>query len=301
MIGGASVEDTLTLWASSLRDVKQRMRPLFTQERVAASAGQFLDGLLGNEPRKTGWMRAEAAGDQGPWRQQAILGRGRWDADALRDVVREYALETLSDGDAVLVIDETGFLKQGKASCGVARQYTGSAGKITNCQIGVFASYVSRHGHAFIDRALYLPKEWTDDRRRLKAAHVPNNVEFATKPQIARRMITRAIAAKVPFSFVATDTVYGTGMIEALLRNAGKGYVLGVAANHVFHSWGKPQFVSGTAATIAQSLPKTAWRRLSSGEGTKGPRLHDWAYVELADLEAGQYNDTLPGNGHEAS
>ena len=129
MIGGASVEDTLTLWASSLRDVKQRIRPLFTQERVAASAGQFLDGLLGNEPRKTGWMRAEAAGDPGPWRQQAILGRGRWDADALRDVVREYAQETLSDGDAVLVIDETGFLKQGKASCGVARQYTGSAGR----------------------------------------------------------------------------------------------------------------------------------------------------------------------------
>jgi SRSO17 transposase len=291
MIGGASVEDTLTLWASSLRDVKQRIRPLFTQGRVAASAGQFLDGLLGNEPRKTGWMRAEAVGDPGPWRQQAILGRGRWDADGLRDVVREYALETLSDGDAVLVLDETGFLKQGKASCGVARQYTGSAGKITNCQIGVFASYVSRHGHAFIDRALYLRKEWTDDRRRLKAAHVPNNVEFATKPQIARRMITRAIAAKVPFSFVAADIVYGTGMIEALLRSAGKGYVLGVAANRVFHSWGKPQVVSGTAATIAQSLPKTAWRRLPSGEGTKGPRLHDWAYVELADLEA----DTLAG------
>ena len=240
MIGGAPVEDALTLWASSLRNVKLRIRPLFTQRRVAASAGEFLDGLLGNEPRKTGWMRAEAAGDPGPWRQQAILGRGRWDADALRDVVREYALETLSDADAVLVIDETGFLKQGKASCGVARQYTGSAGKITNCQIGVFASYVSRHGHAFIDRALYLPKEWTDDRRRLKAVHVPKNVEFATKPQIARRMITRAIAAKVPFSFVAADTVYGTGMIEALLRNAGKGYVLGVAANRVFHSWGKP-------------------------------------------------------------
>jgi SRSO17 transposase len=295
MIGGASVENTLTLWASSLRDVKQRIRPLFTQRRVAASAGEFLDGLLGNEPRKTGWMRAEAVGDPGPWRQQAILGRGRWDADALRDVVREYALEALSDGGAVLVIDETGFLKQGKASCGVARQYTGSAGKITNCQIGVFASYVSRHGHAFIDRALYLPKEWTDDRRRLKAAHVPNNVKFATKPQIACQMITRAIAEKVPFSFVAGDTVYGTGMIETRLRNAGKGYVLGVAANRVFHSWGKPQLVSGTAATIAQSLPETAWRRLSSGEGSKGPRLHDWAYVELADLDAGQYNDILAG------
>ena len=149
----------------------------------------------------------------------------------------------LADEDAVLVIDETGFLKQGKASCGVARQYTGSAGKITNCQIGVFASYVSRHGHAFIDRALYLPKEWTDDAERLKAAHVPDEVGFATKPQIARRMIARAIAAKVPFSFVAADSVYGTGDIETMLRKAGKGYVLGVAANHVFHSWGKKQFV----------------------------------------------------------
>ena len=304
-MAGASVETTLELWASSLREVKGRIRRLFSQERVARSAGQFLDGLVGNEPRKTGWMRAEAAGDLGPWRQQAILGRGRWDADALRDIVREYALETLADEDAVLVIDETGFLKQGKASCGVARgrqrglagqrlrraamaqrqirggvsaglrqrrQYTGSAGKITNCQIGVFASYVSRHGHAFIDRALYLPKEWTDDPTRLKAVHVPDDVGFATKPQIARQMIARALAAKVPFSFVATDTVYGTGDIETMLRKAGKGYVLGVAANHAFNSWGKKQFVRGTAAKIAQSLPKSAWRRLSSGEGTKGPR-----------------------------
>ena len=196
-MAGASVETTLELWASSLRDVKARIGPLYGQERVAASAGRFLDGLLGNEPRKTGWMRAEAAGDPGPWRQQAILGRGRWDADALRDIVRDYALETLAAADAVLVIDETGFLKQGKASCGVARQYTGSAGKITNCQIGVFASYVSRHGHAFIDRALYLPQAWTDDAERMRAAHVPEDVGFATKPQIARKMIARAIAAKV--------------------------------------------------------------------------------------------------------
>ena len=142
MMGG-SIETTLELWASSLRDVKGRMRPLFTQDRVPASASSFLDGLLSAEQRKTGWMRAEAAGDTGPWRQQAILGRGRWDADALRDIVRDYALETLADPDAVLVLDETGFLKQGKASCGVGRQYTGSAGKITNCQIGVFAAYVS--------------------------------------------------------------------------------------------------------------------------------------------------------------
>ena len=199
-MSGASMEATLELWASSLREVKGRIRPLFTQARVAQSAGLFLDGLLGPERRKTGWMRAEAAGDPGPWRQQAILGRGQWDADALRDVVREYALETLSDPDAVLVIDETGFLKQGKSSCGVGRQYTGSAGKVTNCQIGVFASYVSQHGHAFIDRALYLPKAWTDDPGRMAAAHVPPEVTFATKPRLAVQMIGRAIAAHVPFS-----------------------------------------------------------------------------------------------------
>src|SRR3974377_1330780 len=202
-MAGASIEKTLELWAFSLREVKERSRPLFTQHRVAASAGAFLDGLLGNERRKTGWMRAEAAGDPGPWRQQAILGRGRWEADDLRDTVRDYALETLADDDAVLVFDETGFLNQGKASCGVARQYTGSAGKITTCQIGVFACYVSRHGHAFIDRALYLPKAWTDDPARMKAAHVPEKTAFATKPALAVAMIERAIAASVPFAWVA--------------------------------------------------------------------------------------------------
>ena len=181
-MAGASVETTLELWAFSLRDVKARIRSLFQQERVAASAGKFLDGLLGNEPRKTGWMRAEAAGDSGPWRQQAILGRGRWDADALRDVVRDYALETLGDEDAVLVIDETGFLKQCKASCGVARQYIGSAGKITNCQIGVFASYASCHGHAFIDGRLFLPKRGRTIPNAWRR-HVPDDVGLPRNPK----------------------------------------------------------------------------------------------------------------------
>lgn len=292
---GLSIEATLELWASCLRDVKSRMRPLFTQERVAVSAGQFLDGLLGEERRKTGWMRAEAAGDTGPWRQQAILGRGQWDADALREIVRDYALETLADPDAVLVIDETGFLKQGKASCGVGRQYTGSAGKITNCQIGVFASYVSRHGHAFIDRALYLPKAWTDDTGRMARAHVPDDTVFATKPALALAMIERALASNVPFSFVAADSVYGVGDIEMALKRAAKGYVLGVNANHPFRSWGKPLAVAGTAKDIAESLPEDAWQRLSAGEGTKGARLHDWVYLELADLDADDFDATFSG------
>src|SRR5450756_352369 len=291
----ASIEETLALWAASLREIKKRIHPLFTQERVATNAGLFLEGLLGDEQRKTGWMRAEAAGDPGPWRQQAILGRGNWNADALRDIVRDYVIEHLADDDAVLVIDETGFLKQGKASCGVARQYTGSAGKITNCQIGVFAAYVSRHGHAFIDRGLYLPKSWTDDLARLKATSVPSAVGFATKPQLAAQMIARADAAGVPLRWVAADTEYGIGDIERDLRQAGKGYVLGVSANHWFGSWSKSRPVGGTAAEIAKNLRPGEWKRLSAGDGTKGPRLHDWVYLELADLDAGEYSSTLTG------
>jgi SRSO17 transposase len=268
---------------------------LFTQERVATSAGLFLDGLLGQERRKTGWMRAEAAGDPGPWRQQAILGRGRWDADALRDIVREYALEHLAADDAVLVVDETGFLKQGKASCGVARQYTGSAGKITNCQIGVFAAYVSRHGHGFIDRALYLPQAWTSDPARMAGAHVPPDTGFATKPTLALAMIDRAINAGVPFAWVTADSVYGTGAVEMALRHAGKGYVLGVSATSQFNSWGAKPPVAGTATEIASTLDPSAWQRLSAGAGAQGERLFDWAYLELADLEAAEYNENLSG------
>jgi len=294
-MSGVSIEETLELWASSLREVKARMRPLFTQDRVAASAGLFLEGLLGEERRKTGWMRAEAAGDPGPWRQQAILGRGRWDADALRDIVRDYALEHLAADDAVLVVDETGFLKQGKASCGVARQYTGSAGKITNCQIGVFAAYVADKGHAFIDRALYLPKAWAEDPARRAVAHVPQEVAFATKPHLARAMIERAIAAGVPFAWVVGDSIYGVSEVEMALRRAGKGYVLGVNATGQFNSWGSKPPVAGTAAAIAGALDPSAWQRLSAGAGSKGERLFDWAYLELADLEAAEYNENLPG------
>ncbi len=292
---GASIETTLELWASSLRGVKSRMRPLFAQERAAVNAGLFLDGLLGDERRKTGWMRAEAAGDPGPWRQQALLGRDQWEADALRDMVRDYVVEHLADDDAVLVIDETGFLKQGKASCGVARQYTGSAGKITNCQIGVFAAYVSRHGHAFIDRALYLPKRWTDDPDRLKTTYVPSDVGFATKPQLAAGMVERALAASVPFRWVAADTVYGVGDIERVLRRAGKGYVLGVNSGHWFGSWNKERPLGGSAAEIAGTLEPADWRHLSAGDGAKGPRLHDWVYLELADLEAEEFSDENHG------
>src|SRR5687767_4627384 len=292
---GVAVEQMLELWCVELRQIKAQLKSLFAHPSVAASAAAFLDGLLGPERRKTGWMRAEAAGDPGPWRQQAVLGRSRWDADTLRDLVREYALETLASPDAVLVIDETGFLKQGLGSCGVGRQYTGSAGKIANCQIGVFAAYVSDQGCALIDRQLYLPQAWIKSTERREAAHVPSDMRFVTKPQIAAEMIERAVAAGVPFDWVAADTIYGVGAIEMQLRRAGKGYVLGAHAIDQFYSWGDKPDVAVTAERIARALAPETWRRLSAGDGTKGPRLYDWAYLELADLAADEYNADLTG------
>src|SRR4051794_23234476 len=240
----ASLETTLELWSTTLRQAKHRMRPLFAAPSVAASANAFLDGLLGAERRKTGWMRAEAAGDPGPWRQQAILGRSHWNADALRDVVRDHVIETLGAPEAVLVIDETGFLKQGHASCGVGRQYTGSAGKITNCQIGVFAAYGSDKGHAFIDRQLYLPKAWTGDLARMTAAHVPAGITFATKPHLALGMVERAIAAGGPFAWGPAAPASGGGGLGVGRGGGGKGCVFWGPGRPPFWSWGAEAEVS---------------------------------------------------------
>src|ERR671910_1294842 len=269
---GVAVEQMLELWCAELRQVKAEIQPLFGHPSVAASAAAFLDGLLGSERRKTGWMRAEAAGDPGPWRQQAVLGRSHWNADALRDLMREYALETLASPGAVLVIDETGFLKQGLRSCGVGRQYTGSAGKITNCQIGVFAAYVSDQGCTFIDRQLYLPKDWTNKPERPTAAQVPDTIRFVTKPEIAAQMIERAITAGLPLDWGGTATNYGGGVIEKQGGRGGKGYVLGAHATAQVSSWIDQPEGAGTAEQIARALAPETWRRLSAGDGTKGPR-----------------------------
>lgn len=200
----------------------------------------------------------------------------RWDEDGLRDIMRENVVENLGTDAAVLVIDETGFLKQGKASCGVAHQYqyTGSAGKITNCQIGVFAAYLSARDLALIDRALHLPESWTGDPARLVAAYVGEAVAFATKPALAVQMVRRALAADVLFSWVAADVAYGVGDVEQALRRACKGYVLGVKSDHCGTWAGKPP-VAGIAAEIALDLEPDAWQRISAGEGTEGARLHD--------------------------
>src|SRR4051794_29943766 len=297
-IGGlmpaASLETTLELWSTTLRQAKHRIRPLFAAPSVAASAHAFLDGLLGAERRQTGWMRAEAAGDPGPWRQQAILGRSHWNADALRDVVRDPVIETLGAPEAVLVIDETGFLKQGHASCGVGRQYTGSAGKITNCQIGVFAAYVSDKGHAFIDRQLYLPKAWTGDPARMTAAHVPAGITFATKPHLALGMVARAIAAGVPFAWVTADTVYRGGEIELALRRAAKGYVFWVTSPPPF--WCRGGVAAGRQGLCSRAQdPALILVRGGRGRGTGNGR------GDRDSPGGGGRDPPLGGGGHEGA
>ena len=230
------IETMSELWAPLLRKMKLHLRPFFMKERVARSAGVVLDGLLGGGRRATGWMRTGPAGGRGPWRQQAILVRGLWDAKALRDVVGDYVAGNVADADAVLVIDETGFLKRGSGSCVVATQYSGSAGKITNCQIGVVAAKASCHAHAFIGRMLYLRQRWTDDPACLAAAHVSGDVAFATKPRLAVHMIRCAIAASGPFRRAAADSVHGVGEADEVLRRPGLDYVLGVSLAHRHHS-----------------------------------------------------------------
>jgi SRSO17 transposase len=208
-------------------------------------------------------------------------------------------VEALTDADGVLVIEETGFLKQGKGSRGVGRQYTGSAGKITNCQVGVFAAYASRRGHALVDRALYLPRDWARDPVRLAGAHVPDGVGFAAKPRLAPGMVGRQ-GSWGALRLGDCRHCYGTGELEISLRRAGKGYVLGAPASQLFTSWLDKPEAYGTAEEIAQGLAASPWRRLSAGAGTKGvgtkgARLCDWACLELAGLKADEFNPALSG------
>ncbi|WP_432431075.1 IS701 family transposase [Mesorhizobium loti] len=274
-------------------EVKSRIRRLFPQERVAISAGLFLKGLLRDAHRKTGWMRAEAAGDPGPWCQQAILGRGRRDADVSRDIVREYALETLADAEAVLVIDETVFVKQSKTSCGVARQVNVSTGKTANCQIGVFAAYASKHGNAFVDRVLYLPRALHG--RPCPPCAVPRawGRTFATKSRLAIDMIARIVSADVPFSWVAVDLVYSDVDIEMALRRWSKGYVLAVSADHHFAFRNRLFPEGGMAEDIARNLDLSGWRIFPPGEALKGSK--SWAYRPFTDTDLAQFDKIRSG------
>lgn len=271
-------------WARGLHTLGQRIGGRFARAEPRRRALAYLQGLLSRLERKNGWQLAEEAGDPTPYGVQHWLGRAQWDADAVRDDLRAYVVEHLGDKRAVLIVDETGFIKKGEQSVGVQRQYSGTAGRIENCQIGVFLAYASAKGRTFLDRALYLPQAWTQDKPRCRRAGVPNPVGFATKPMLAQHMIARALHAGVPARWVSGDSVYGNdGKLRRWLEEQRLAYVLGVSGNH--YVW--VDFQQRPVAVVAQHLPRTAWRRLSAGLGSKGRRWFDWTVLRLPCLERG--------------
>jgi SRSO17 transposase len=232
--------------------------------------------------RKNGWQIAEEMGEASPYAMQHLLDRARWDCDEVRDELRRYVRETIAEPNAVLVIDETGFLKKGRKSVGVQRQYSGTAGRIENGQVGVFLSYASSRGHTLVDRELYLPKSWTDDQERCREAHVPEEVTFATKPELARRMLERALDADLPVAWVIGDTVYGSAQpLRTALETRRQAYALAVTCKEQVEAQGVRKRVDQFAHTFARE----DWQVLSAGAGSKGPRLFAWARIELAAPE----------------
>ncbi len=273
-------------WAQELEALHGRLASLFKRSEPRQRSLAYLKGLLSGVQRKNGWQLAQWIGESTPDGVQHLLERAQWDADAARDVLRGYVIEHLGDQDGVLIVDETGFIKKGKHSAGVQRQYSGTAGRIENSQIGVFLCYAGAAGSAFIDRELYIPRQWTDDRPRCDAAGIAPQVKFATKPQLARKMIERALDAGVPCRWVVGDEVYGGDRrLRVWLESREQAFVLAVAKDEPLW-WQGPQYVQAQA--IAQALPVHAWQRLSAGAGAKGERLYEWALVPLWRLQLTQ-------------
>ena len=269
-------------WAAEFERLCERIGPRFTRPEVRRRAAGFLRGLLGGVDRKNGWQLAEHAQETTPDGMQRLLTTSRWDPGALRDDVRGYIVEQLGDPDGVLVVDETGFLKKGTKSAGVQRQYSGTAGRIENCQVGVFLTYASTKGRALVDRELYLPKEWSADPARRTEAHVPERVGFRTKPQLAQAMLERAVEAGVPAGWVTADEVYGgDARLRAFLEDRDLAYVLAVKATQPLWVAGEQGPAEVAARELVARLPARAWRGLSAGDGAKGPRVYDWARVAL--------------------
>src|SRR3954464_7667144 len=265
-------------WRAELDALLARFGRLFARAEPRQQAGRYLEGLLGPVDGKNGWQLAEAIGDARPWGTQRGLSHVLWDEEAARDLCREHAVARLGAEDAVLVVDETGFPKKGRHSAGVARQYCGTLGKVENCQVGVFLAYGSRGGHALIDRRLYLPEAWAGDAERRRAAKVPEDVPFLTKPAIARAMLARALDAGVPCGWVLGDEVYGADRrLRTMLEERGKPYLLTVRGNDALEAGLDGGVGRHEAAALARALPPPAWRRWSAGAGTKGERLYDWA------------------------
>ena len=278
----ASWSGALLDWHNELAALKERVAPVFGRAEVRATAGAFIDGLLSATARKTGWQLAEQAGLAKPYRMQSLLGRAVWDADALRERVRQEVLAVLGDPTGVLVVDETGFLKKGTHSVGVGRQYSGTAGRIENCQVGVFLGYASPLGQALIDRRLYLPDAWTKDTARCRRAGVPERIAFATKTAIARDLIGAALNAGTPCAWVLADALYGSDSgLRRMLEERRQPYVLAVRSNLTLRFVTKEGIVQTDPAELADGLDAGDWASHAAGEGTKGIRLYDWARIAL--------------------
>jgi SRSO17 transposase len=275
--------------AAELDSLHERVCGRFFRAEPRARVREYVSGLVAGLERKNGWTLAEHAGEVAPDGMQRLLRRADWDIDGVRDDVRDYVIERLGDRAGVLIVDDTGFVKKGTRSAGVQRQYSGTAGRIENCQIGVFLAYASQAGHALIDRELYLPESWTSDRARCRAAGIPDEVEFATKPVLAQAMLERAIEAGVPFSWVTADEAYGqVKYLRVWLEQHDASYVLATRCNDdVFTTDGR----TGRADQLIAGLPTRAWCRISVGAGAHGPRVYDWARLPIRIAWA-------PGRGH---
>ena len=280
------------VFTSELDNLIEQIRYCFTDSRGVDAATKYITGLLSPVERKNGWQLAEAMGDATPYAVQQFIYRGRWCPDVVMECGRDYIRCELGCDEAVLVVDDTGFPKKGTKSVGVARQYSGTLGKIDNCQIGVFLTYASAEGFAPIDRQIYLPKEWMDDADRCKAAGVPEDVEFTTKPQMALAMLKRSYADGraygMPFSWVTADSAYGDARdISMWLESIGKSYVLAVSGKAYVWSGIKQHRVSAilenltSAGNDSSDSSDSDWHRISCGSGSKGEREYDWCLMEL--------------------
>ncbi|MER9651722.1 IS701 family transposase [Mesorhizobium sp. M0199] len=279
-ISVASWSGSLLAWGHELTALKARIGRALPRRELRETGADFLDGLLSGIERKTGWLMAEQSGAERPYRMQSLLGRSHWDADRLRDEVRDYVVEALGDEDGVLIVDETGFVKKGDRSAVVARQYSGTAGRIENSQIGVFLAYASRYGQALVDRRLYLPESWTKDRARCARASIPETVEFATKPKMARAMVEAALDAGVPCAYVLGDAVYGAdSSLRRMLEAREQPYVLAVRGAHFMRRGGDRLFEETSPEELASEFEPDDWVCHAAGEGAKGPRLYDWARI----------------------
>jgi SRSO17 transposase len=281
------MEKAIRGWKGELMRAHRRMGDLFARSEVRERSLAYLEGLLSGCERKNGWQVAECVGDASPYGMQYLLGRARWDADALQARLSSYVEDKLGSPDAVLILDETGFLKKGTHSAGVQRQYSGTAGRIENSQIGVFLGYAGKRGYALLDRELYLPLQWAEDGARRRAAGIPDQIEFQTKPMLGRQMLERAFQSGVSCGWVAGDEVYGRdSKLRRWLEERRQPYVLAVAADQ--RLW-RQDMRQHRVDEIANELPQRAWKRLSAGSGAKGERLYDWARMPWAEREGWEH------------